>query len=44
MNFIFASAKHQSELKLTKKYEGEEFLKTAKLEISRGANQTSYLQ
>ena len=44
MNFICASAKHQFELKLTRKYEVEELLKSGKLETSRGGNQTSCLQ
>ena len=44
VTFICASAKRQSELKLTRKYEVEELLKSGKLETSRGGNQTSCLQ
>ena len=44
VNFICAFAKRQSKLKLTRRYEVEELLKSGKLETNRGGNQTSCLQ
>ena len=44
VNFICASTKRQSELKLTRKCEVNELLKTKKFKTGRGANQTSCLQ
>lgn len=44
VNFIYASSKHQSKLKLTRKSEVEELLSTGNLETDRRANQTSTLR